>query len=548
MSNADSTSVLPGPLHEPDNPDLDGSPQRRRRFGALIAQSGRRAWALNAVILGALVLVLALVVWTVRGTGSTPADSARTSTVDTGSVTATVSANGNVASGTTVNVDFQGAGGIVTAILVEPGERVSEGDVLARVDDTSARQGLQSAQAQLDSAEAAYAGVVQGQTAQERANDGRTVDQAQVSVAAARTTLTSARQTLGLTTRQQDAAVSRASSALADAEDGLRRAEEVQNSDPSPEHRQAVQAARTAVTSARSAWVTARDSRSSAVLQARQQVASAQDQLDAALAGLASTRAGVAVNAQGPRDSDVSAAQAGIDSAQVAVDQARTTLEQTVLRAPVDGTVAAVNGSVGESSSDTSAASSSSSASSSTSSAGGGSSTTDASGFVTLTDTKTLQVTADVAEADIAEISVGQEATVTLEASGKEIDGTVTAVDAVETVTNNVVEYGVTVTLDRTKGVKLGQSTQVVVTTGSRLGVVRVSSSALTTIGNRTTATVESADGTTRAVEVVTGLEGDGYTEVLSGLSDGDKVVLPEQADAPSGFSFPGAGGLGGLG
>ncbi len=52
-----------------------------------------------------------------------------------------------------------------------------------------------------------------------------------------------------------------------------------------------------------------------------------------------------------------------------------------------------------------------------------------------------------MAEADIADVQVGQEATVTLSASGKEIRGTVTAVDAIETVTNNVVEYGVTVTL-----------------------------------------------------------------------------------------------------
>ena len=128
------------------------------------------------------------------------------------------------------------------------------------------------------------------------------------------------------------------------------------------------------------------------------------------------------------------------------------------------------------------------------------------------------------------------------------LDATVTAVDAIETVTNNVVEYGVTVTLDDVKGVKLGQSTQVVVTTGSSQGVLRVSSSALTTIGDRTTATVQHDDGTTSTVAVTTGLEGDGFTEVLDGLAEGDLVVLPQQADASGGFTFPGGGGLGGLG
>jgi len=273
-------------------------------------------------------------------------------------------------------------------------------------------------------------------------------------------------------------------------------------------------------------------------------VAAARDQLAAAQSSLASTKASVAVNQQGARDSAIDSAQAQVTSAVVGVAQARTTLEQTVLRAPVAGRVAKVNGTVGEPSTSTSSTSSSSSSTASTS----GTSTTDATGFVTLTGTDLLQVTADVAEADIADVQVGQEATITLSASGKEVTGIVSAVDAIETVTNNVVEYGVTVTLGESGGVKLGQSTQVVVTTGSKQGVVRVSASALTTVGDTTTATIQAADGTTRTVQVVTGLEGDGYTEVLSGLEDGDTVVLPEQTDAPTGFTFPGGGGIGGIG
>jgi len=144
-------------------------------------------------------------------------------------------------------------------------------------------------------------------------------------------------------------------------------------------------------------------------------------------------------------------------------------------------------------------------------------------------------------------VAVGQSAQVTMEATGKSIEATVTSVDTIETVTNNVVEYGVTVTLAEHKGIKLGQSTQVVITTGSKGQVLRVSSSALTTVGDNTTATVQHDDGTTSVVPVTTGLEGDGFTEVLDGLADGDVVVLPEQTDSSGGFTFPGGGGLGGL-
>ncbi|MGC4113034.1 MAG: hypothetical protein QM747_21975 [Nocardioides sp.] len=42
--------------------------------------------------------------------------------------------------------------------------------------------------------------------------------------------------------------------------------------------------------------------------------------------------------------------------------------------------------------------------------------------------------------------------------------------------------------------------------------------------------------------QVTTGLEGDTYTEVLSGLQAGDVVVLPQQSSTGStGFTFPAA-------
>ncbi len=243
-------------------------------------------------------------------------------------------------------------------------------------------------------------------------------------------------------------------------------------------------------------------------------------------------------------------AAAQIASAQVTVDQACTTLQQTILRAPTRGTVASINGVVGQTSSSaasSSASSSSSATSSSTSSSSSG--TSGSSGFLTLSSLGALQVKADVAEADISEVRVGQSATVTLSANDRQLTGTVTDIDTVQTVTNNVVEYGVTVTLARHAGVKLGQTSQVVITTGSKQNVTRVSSSTLTTIGNQTTATVQNKDGSTRTVIVTTGLKGDSETEVLSGLSAGDVVVLPQQTTGSGSFTFPGAGvgrGLGG--
>ena len=286
--------------------------------------------------------------------------------------------------------------------------------------------------------------------------------------------------------------------------------------------------------------VAARDARDTALLQGRQQVTSQEQQVRSAELQLRSTRAQVAVSAQGATEDELSSARSQLTSAQVGVEQAKTTLEQTVLRAPAAGAVTAVNGTVGQSSSG-----SASSDSTATDSADSGGS----SGLVTITSTGTLEVTAYVAEADISDVEVGQSATVTLSASDREVTGTVTSVDTVETVTNNVVEYGVIVLLDRHDGVRLGATSQLTIDTGEKAAVTRVASSALTTIGDRTTATVLADDGTTSTVVVEVGLQGDTTTEVLSGLAPGDVVVLPEQEDAANGgFTFPAGGPGGGLG
>lgn len=274
------------------------------------------------------------------------------------------------------------------------------------------------------------------------------------------------------------------------------------------------------------------------LLQDRQQVSSQEAGLASAKAQLASTKASVAVTAEGPRSGEIASAQAQVDAAEVGVEQALTTLDQTVLRAPVAGTVSSLSGTVGQSSSGSTSSSSSSD-----------DSTASSSGFITLTSTGLLEVTAYVAEADIDDVAVGQPATVTLSATDREVSGEVSSVDSVETVTNNVVEYGVTVRLDKAKGVRVGATSQLVISTGEKDDVTRVSSSALTTIGDRTTATVQHDDGTTETVVVTTGLEGDSQTEVLSGLSPGDVVEVPQQAgDSTTGFTFPGGGPGGGPG
>ena len=161
-----------------------------------------------------------------------------------------------------------------------------------------------------------------------------------------------------------------------------------------------------------------------------------------------------------------------------------------------------------------------------------------------IADLGALQVIASIGEADAANVKVGQSATVTLVATGATATGTVTSVALQGTTSNNVVQYPVTITLDQTPdGARLGATATVSITTGSAENATLVSSSAVTTLGQRHTVTVLRG-GQESVVPVRVGLVGDNGTQILSGLNPGDTVVLPSVSSASNGGGFPfGVGG-----
>jgi HlyD family secretion protein len=480
----------------------------------------RRKWVINGALVAVLGLSVGGAVLAVGDPTTAAATGSRTATVSVGTVAASVSASGNLAAATTVGADFSGSGGTVTAIYVKVGQKVTAGQALARVDATSARRALRTAEASLASAQAQQSTTTQGQSSAEKARDEASVRSAQVSLDNAETSLSQAKASRTLDSNQQDALVAAAKATYDAAGDASSRA------------------------SARSALTQAKNTRDSTRLKDNQQVQNAAGQVSSAKVALASQRAAAAVNSQPARAGSVNSAAAQVASARVQVATAQTTLDQTVLRAPVGGTVASISGVVGESSSGTSGSSSTSSSSSSSSSTSSTSSTS-TTGFVVISSLSHLQVTSQVAEADAGKVKVGQKATVTFSAANVTANGTVTGLDVEDTVSNNVVEYGVTVSLDDPPAsLKLGQTASVSITTGTKSGVLSVATSAVTTVGTRHTVTVRK-NGKDSVVQIQTGLTGDSTTEVTSGLSDGDVVVIPTSTGSTGGFTFPG-GGLGG--
>jgi HlyD family secretion protein len=299
-----------------------------------------------------------------------------------------------------------------------------------------------------------------------------------------------------------------------------------------------------------------------AVVNARRQVQSDKTALDAAQQKLSVDRASGLVSIENARQGVV-AAQNNLDAvgserpfnidqqvalvagAQAAVAAAQRDVDSTVLRAPVAGTVSAINGVVGEyvsPSSNTSPLAPGTdapipglTASGANSSLGLGNPATGAqrpggTQFLVLSEINTFQVVVPFEESDAAKVAPNQKVDVTFDAvSDLTRAGTVVAVAPTGTSISSVVNYYVTIVLNETDPrLKDGQTAQARVVTNQVEDVLTVPNSAVRKRGDQSSVTVLDADGVEQQVRFQAGLVGDDRTQVISGLKEGQQVVLRE--------------------
>jgi hypothetical protein len=165
-------------------------------------------------------------------------------------------------------------------------------------------------------------------------------------------------------------------------------------------------------------------------------------------------------------------------------------------------------------------------------------------------------MTVAFSESDISKVHDGQPATVTLDAlSGVQLAAHVSSIALVGTTSSSVVSYDATLALDQNDSrVKPGMSASASVVTGEASGVT-VPNAAVTGRGSLGTVTLQK-NGKEVTQQVVVGLRGDSRTQIISGVSAGDQLVititLPSlsstSSSGSSGSGTLGGGGLGGLG
>ena len=176
----------------------------------------RKTLMLNSVLAVSAAGLVAFGITSLGAEGSAAATETETP-VRTGSVTQTVSATGNTIAAEDLTLNFQGTG-VLTEVDVTAGSTVTAGQVLARIDSTTADNQLKTAQANLASAQARMQGLLHPLTAQDLVKNQAAVDQAQAAVDTAQTALDNAKANLAQDTITQQNAIDRAKQALANAQ------------------------------------------------------------------------------------------------------------------------------------------------------------------------------------------------------------------------------------------------------------------------------------------------------------------------------------------
>jgi len=197
--------------------------------------------------------------------------------------------------------------------------------------------------------------------------------------------------------------------------------------------------------------------------------------------------------------------------------------------------------------------------------------------LATIVDPTKMQAVVSVDELDITKVLVGQEANISVDAlSENTYTGKVTQIDSIGTASNGVTTYNVTVSIDNAKDVKVGMNATATIVIKGKQNVLTLPSSALQNISGTTgevlmaasyfdangkTITLKNADINSlfskNGKKVRLGFKNANTVEIVSGLSEGDKIAVPRtisQAminslkNTTSNSAQIGFGGMGGMG
>ena len=254
--------------------------------------------------------------------------------------------------------------------------------------------------------------------------------------------------------------------------------------------------------------------------------------LDAAVleaqATLATAKAKLATSVSDSDGTAAAVAQIAAQTASVAVDEAAVVTAQTAvagatLTAPSAGLVTAVNVAVGDVISSGSSGSSAAGGAT-TASTASTSSTSTADFSIVGTDSWSLSLA--IGESDIAHVAVNDQVELALD-DGTAFFGTVQSVGILPSTTSGAVTYPVVVAVTGDPdGLYDGVAVTAKIVYERRTNVLTVPSAAVTTADGVSTVKTLDAAGTAVATTVTVGETVGNVTEILTGIAEGDEVVV----------------------
>jgi HlyD family secretion protein len=218
-----------------------------------------------------------------------------------------------------------------------------------------------------------------------------------------------------------------------------------------------------------------------------------------------------------PSANDVKNVQASVDQARASRDLSKTRLDYAVIKAPFDGLVTHVDVDLGTT-------------------------VTVGRAIIGVADVSEYRVKLNIDETDIAQIRLGEDTSITLDAYPElPVNAKVTEVATTATTVQGIVNYVVAVTLMPSQApVKIGMTADANIVIMNRENVLLISNRAVRASGNHYYATIDKGSQVTEEIEIKIGMANDQETEVVSGLSESQVVIIPLLQQLPGGgFGAP---------
>ena len=204
------------------------------------------------------------------------------------------------------------------------------------------------------------------------------------------------------------------------------------------------------------------------------------------------------------RDEDIASASAQVASSSASLRTVQIQIDRMKIKAPIDGTVTAVNSKVGELAGLAGSA-------------------------VVLETVGDYAIETNIAETDIDQIKMGQGVIINFDSlPNLNVRGVIAKIDPAATVILGVINYKITTVLEElVNNLKPSMTADLEILTDSRENVLFVPRSALTHANETYTAKVL-VDNKVIDKPIEVGLVGDSEIEITSGLAENDQIVLKQ--------------------